>query len=68
VRTRIRHRKHLQTHRFQSPPLRFTGEETRTMTDMIRSSCAGYDAQRGDCQSRQSKRPHVADGVLGVAS
>jgi hypothetical protein len=39
------------------------------MTDLIRSSCAGDDAHRGDCQSRQSKRPHVADGlVLGVAS
>jgi hypothetical protein len=39
------------------------------MTDLIRSSCADYDAHRGDRHSRQSKRPHVADGlVLGVAS
>jgi len=39
------------------------------MMDLIRGSCAGYDAHRGDCQSSQSKRPHVTDGlVLGVAS
>jgi RNA polymerase sigma-70 factor (ECF subfamily) len=34
------------------------------MTDLIRSSCAGCDAHRGDCQSRQSKRPHVADRLV----
>jgi hypothetical protein len=39
------------------------------MTDLIRSSCADYERSRGDRHSRQSKRPHVADGlVLGVAS